>query len=126
MTQVVGAYTRQFHGAKKKGFELQIPVIQVQYSFTTGQWTLVGGIQPSYVLPFAHNKFQWTNFAQILGGPNLTSGSWLLQPSIGTQIAWQPADWINFSAQLAGGYTGQTSGPSSVDVQGMFLITIQR
>ena len=124
VVQVVGAYTRQFHPDKRPGFELQFP-IQVQYSLATGQWSLTSGAQPSYVLPFGGNKWQWSAFAQVLGGANLSTGSGLFQPAVGTQVMWQPTDWFNLAAQATGGLTLQKPGPASVDLGGLFVITIQ-
>jgi outer membrane protein OmpA-like peptidoglycan-associated protein len=123
--QIVRAYTLQFHEDKRPGLELQFPV-QVQYSLTTGQWSVAVGTQLSYVHPLAGDKFQWSVFAQGLAGPNISADSWLLQPAAGAQITWQPTDWFNLAIQATGGYTAQTPGPSSVDLGGLFVITVQR
>jgi hypothetical protein len=134
VTQAVLAYTRQMHKDKQAGLELQFP-LQVQYSLTTGQWTIGGGSQLSYVVPFGSEKqFQWSGFVQALAGPSVTVGpgrnvtvdSWLFQPALGTQLTWQPKDWLTISGQITGGSTTQTSGPSSLDVGGVFVITVQR
>jgi outer membrane protein OmpA-like peptidoglycan-associated protein len=125
VTQVVLAKTRQFHGKDRSGFELQ-GAIQVQYSLTTGQWSVGAQLQPSYVIPFGSNKFQWSSFVQLLVGGNVSAGSGLLQPTLGTQLAWQPTDWLNLSAQITAGGTAQFPGPSSIDLNGLFVITIQK
>jgi hypothetical protein len=38
---------------------------------------------------------------------------------------WQPTDWFNLAAQATGGLTLQKPGPASVDLGGLFVITIQ-
>jgi hypothetical protein len=120
--QIVLAYTRQFHGENRRGLELQAPV-QLQVSLTTGQVSLAGGSQLSYVVPFANNKWQWSAFVQALvGGPLSSPSSFQFQPAVGLQIAFQPLEWLQLSAQGSGGLTLQTSGPSSFDYGGMFVI----
>ena len=124
VTQVVAAYTRQSHGKDQPGRELQ-GAVQLQYSLTTRQWSLGAQLQGSYVVPFAKNKLQWSSFVQLLAGGNLSTGSLLLQPALGTQLTWQPVDWFNISAQITAGGTAQTIGPASLDLNGLFVITIQ-
>jgi hypothetical protein len=41
-------------------------------------------------------------------------------------LAWQPTDWLNISAQIAAGGTAQTKGPGSIDLNGLFVITVQK
>jgi hypothetical protein len=120
--QAVAAYTRQIH---RENLELQFP-IQAQYSLTTGQWSVAVGSQLSYVVPFGGNQFQWSAFAQALAGGNISAGSGLLQPAAGTQLTWQPVNWLTLAAQITAGYTAQTSGPNSADVSGTFVITFQK
>jgi outer membrane protein OmpA-like peptidoglycan-associated protein len=124
VTQVVVTATRQLHEKDRSGFELQ-GAIQVQYSLTSGQWSVGAGPQLSYVVPFASNKFQWSSFVQLVAGGNVSAGSGLLQPVLGTQLAWQPTDWFNLSAQIGAGGTAQFPGPGSVDLSGLFIITVQ-
>lgn len=121
--QFVGAYTRQFHGEGKKGLEFQVPV-QLQVSLTTGAVSVAGGGQLSYVLPFGRNKWQWSAFAQTLAGGAFSSQSSSLQfqPSIGTQIQFQPLKWLQLQGQASAGFTVQTGGPASADFGGIFII----
>jgi outer membrane protein OmpA-like peptidoglycan-associated protein len=125
VAQAVAAYTRQIHRENQAGLELQFP-IQVQYSLTTRQWSVASGLQLSYIVPFGGGQFQWSAFAQALAGPNISADSWLFQPAAGTQLTWQPANWLTLAGQITAGYTTQTSGPSSRDVSGMFVITFQK
>lgn len=122
VVQLVGAYTRQFHADGKNGLELQTPA-QLQVSLTTGHVSVAGGGQLSYVIPFADNQWQWSAFAQVLGGYDITGSSVQLQPAVGTQISFQPRKWMQVSAQGSSGGTAQTNGPASLDYGG--AITIQ-
>jgi outer membrane protein OmpA-like peptidoglycan-associated protein len=124
VVQVVAGYTHQFHGKDQSGFELQLP-IQAQYSLTTRQWTIVGGAQLSYAIALPAN-LQASFFAQLVGGGNVTAGGYQIQPALGAQFQWQPVDWLSLAAQLSPGYTGGIGGPSSFDLGGVFVITIQR
>ena len=123
VVQIVAAYTRQLHPSGKSGLELQTPV-QLQVSLTTGAVSLAGGVQLSYVIPFHHEQWQWSAFGQVLGGGAFGSGSSSaqFQPSLGTQITFQPKKWLQLSAQISGGGTVQSSGPNSLDFGGVFVI----
>lgn len=122
VVQLVAAYTRQIHAENRRGPELQVPV-QLQISLTTGQVSLAGGAQLSYVIPFGHNRWQWGAFAQLLAGSPLNAAASLqIQPSVGTQIAFQPAKWVQLNLQGAAGITAQTNGPNSFDYGGTINI----
>ncbi len=122
--QIVGAYTLQRHAEGKAGPEWQTPV-QLQISLTTGQVSLATGEQLSYVVPFGNNKWQWSAFAQLLGGVAYGSGTASLQfqPASGTSITFQPRKWLQLSGVAAGGLTLQTGGPQSVDWSATMAIT---
>lgn len=67
---------------------------------------------------YAHRR-QWGAFAQLLAGcPLNTPASLQFQPSVGTQIAFQPAKWLQFNVQGTAGVTAQTAGANSVDYGG--------
>jgi outer membrane protein OmpA-like peptidoglycan-associated protein len=124
LLQLQAAYTYQFHPENKSGKELQV-FFQAQYSVSTGQVTLGGGVQGSYVRALSHH-LQLSFWAQLMGGKNLTSGAVQLQPAVGTQIVWQPQDvkWLQVGAQLGGGPTVQFPGPTSVDISPVIFIAI--
>ncbi|MDQ2752855.1 MAG: DUF4157 domain-containing protein [Bacteroidota bacterium] len=125
VVQTTAAYTRQLHGANQSGLELQ-GLIQAQYSITTGQWSVLGGGQATYAIDLSHNLTAGI-FAQLLTGAVLTDPlQWQIQPAIGAQIVWQPADWFSIGLQGSGSYTRSFGGPSSLDAGGSFLITISR
>jgi len=122
--QAVGAYTRQFHADKKSGPEGQI-LIQGQYSLTSKQWTLLGGIQPSYVFALPAN-LQLSFWLQLTGGANLATGVAQLGLSAGTQLQWAPTDFLAIGAQAGAGPTWNRGGANSVDVSGLVFIQIMK
>ncbi|WP_158628737.1 DUF4157 domain-containing protein [Dyella choica] len=124
VVQLANAYTRQYHRENRRGVELQM-LDQVQISLTTGQVSVAGGGQLSYVIPFGNNRWNWAAFAQVLAGGTVGTGSppnAQLQPTAGTQIAFQPWKWLQINAQGSVGPTLQSAGPNSIDVGGMAVI----
>jgi hypothetical protein len=124
LTQVTGAYTKVLHKKDESGEERQA-FATVQYSETTKQWTVLFGVQDSYVLQLPAN-FQLSFWAQLSAGTNLTAGVSQGALSAGSQLTWQPADWLAFGAQAGLGPTIQASGPSSVDRTGLIFFQIQK
>jgi hypothetical protein len=123
--QLLGTYTHPFH-RRPYGFELTVP-LQVQYSLTTGQWSVATGAQPQYVVPFAGNRFQWSVFSQLLVGGNLSTGAAQLQfAPIGTQIQLQlgRGNWFQTGFSFAPTFTGTVGSPTSFDLNPTFFITI--
>jgi outer membrane protein OmpA-like peptidoglycan-associated protein len=118
------AYTYQFHPENKSGKELQV-LAQAQYSVSTGQFTLGGGVQGSRVYALPHH-LQLSFWGQLMGAKNVTSGAGQLQLTVGAQITWQPRDvkWLQLGAQVGAGPTVQFPGPSSVDISPVIFITI--
>lgn len=123
--QLAVAFTRQMHGKNQAGWE-KAGVVQLQISKTTGTASLAGGGQLSYVLPFGDNEWAWTNFIQVLlGSPlSLKNPSLQYQPVLGTQLFWQPKDWLQAGVQATYGPTAQTNGPNSLDFNGLVVIQI--
>jgi hypothetical protein len=114
LLQLVAAYTDQHHGKNQSGVELQ-QLVQLQYSFQTNQWTASIGGQASDVIQLT-DTVQLSFITQFLAGVNASTGATQFQPAAGAQIAVQPKDWFNVGVQLAGSYTQQQGGPSSVDI----------
>jgi hypothetical protein len=124
LVQVVAAYTMQRHAKNESGEERQI-FAQIQYSITTGQFTVSFGGQEAYVLALPHD-LQLSFWAQLQAGDNVNSRVQQESLTAGTQISWQPKDWLTIGAQLGAGPTVQSSGPSSIDLSGVFLLQIQK
>jgi hypothetical protein len=124
LVQVVAAYTMQRHEKNESGEERQI-FAQIQYSITTGQFTVSFGGQEAYVLALPHD-LQVSFWAQLQAGDNVNARVQQESLTAGTQISWQPKDWLTVGAQLGAGPTVQSSGPSSIDLSGVFLLQIQQ
>lgn len=124
LTQLTTAYTKQLHGPNKSGEERQA-FAQVQYSLTTKQWTVGFGGQESYVIVLPAN-LQLSFWAQLMAGTNISTGVGQGSLQAGTQLTWQPADWLAFVFQAGLGPTVQASGPSSIDRTGLISIQIMK
>ncbi len=124
VSQVVAAYTIQRHPNNESGEEHQI-FAQVQYSLTTKQFTVSFGGQESYVFALPAN-LQLSFWAQLTAGQNVSGGTSQESLSAGTQLVWQPADWLSFGVQGGVGPTVQSSGPSSIDRSGLLFFQIQK
>ncbi len=124
LNQYQAALTKQYHGKDQSGEERQ-GFIQAQYSLTTRQWTLGFGGQESYVIALPAN-LQWSFWAQLMAGENITVGGTQAQLSAGSQFVWQPKDWFAVGAQAGLGPTFQSAGPNSFDLGGLIFIQIQR
>lgn len=124
VNQVVAAYTIQRHKNNESGEERQI-FAQVQYSLTTKQFTVSFGGQESYVIALPAN-LQLSFWAQLTAGQNVSGGTSQESLSAGTQLVWQPADWLSFGVQGGVGPTVQSSGPSSIDRSGLLFFQIQK
>jgi hypothetical protein len=122
--QAMAAYTKQLHGKNQSGQERQL-FLQAQYSLTTKQWTLVGGVQASYVFALPAN-LQLSFWGQLTAGSNVTTGSPQLSLSAGAQFAWQPRDWFTIGAQLGVGPTVQSGTPTSIDRGALFFLQVQK
>ncbi len=124
VNQVVAAYTMQRHANNQSGEERQI-FAQVQYSLTTKQFTVSFGGQESYVIALPAN-LQLSFWAQLTAGQNVSGGTSQESLSAGTQLVWQPADWLSFGVQGGVGPTVQSHGPSSIDRSGLLFFQIQK
>jgi hypothetical protein len=124
VNQVVAAYTMQRHRNNESGEERQI-FAQVQYSLTTKQFTVSFGGQESYVIALPAN-LQLSFWAQLTAGQNVSGGTSQESLSAGTQLVWQPNDWLSFGVQGGAGPTVQSQGPSSVDRTGLLFFQIQK
>ena len=124
LAQFVAAYTMQLHGKDKSGEERQI-FAQVQYSLSTGQWTVSFGGQESYVIALPAN-LQLSFWAQLTAGENISARSEQKSLTAGTQLVWQPKDWLAVGAQAGLGPTVQSGGPSSIDCGALIFFQIQR
>ena len=122
LMQVAVAYTKQLHKKDKSGEERQY-FAQVQYSLTSREWTVNFGYQESWVIPLP-GRLQLSFWAQVMGMPVVSSGTGQGSLSAGTQLTWQPLDWLTFGAQYGLGPTIQSSGQNSVDRSGQILFQI--
>jgi len=95
----------------------------VQYSLTSREWTVNFGYQESWVIPLP-GRLQLSFWAQVMGMPVVSSGTGQGSLSAGTQLTWQPLDWLTFGAQYGLGPTIQSSGQNSVDRSGQILFQI--
>jgi outer membrane protein OmpA-like peptidoglycan-associated protein len=123
VVQFMAGYTRQYHADKKSGEERGL-FVQAQYSITTKQWTIVGGVQEAYAFALPAN-LTYTFWSQLTAGSNVTTGSPQIALSVGPQIGWQPADWVTLGAQLGLGPTIQAGAPISIDRTGLLYIQFQ-
>ncbi len=114
--QLTLAKLYQFHLENASGNEVQVPV-QIQYSKTTNQFTVLGGVQWSYVFPLPHD-FTIGPFVQGLLGGNVTQGVFQVQPAFGVGAGYNPDahKWLNCQLQFGPSYTYQQSGPNSIDL----------
>ena len=124
LSQFVAAYTIQHHAKNKSGEESQI-FAQVQYSLSTRQFTLSFGGQESYVIALRPD-LQLSFWAQLMAGENVSSRTQQKSLTAGTQIVWQPKDWLGIGAQAGIGPTVQSSGPSSIDRGALIFFQIQK
>lgn len=72
------------------------------------------------------SNLQLSFWAQLTAGQNVTAGSSQQSLSVGTQLVWQPADWLSFGVQGGVGPTVQSQGPSSIDRSGLLFFQIQK
>ncbi len=89
------------------------------------QFTVSFGGQESYVFALPAN-LQLSFWAQLTAGQNVSGGTTQESLAAGTQLAWQPADWLSFGVQGGVGPTVQSQGPSSIDRSGLIFFQIQQ
>jgi hypothetical protein len=114
----------QRHQSGDSGEERQV-FAQVQYSLTTKQFTVSFGGQEAYVFALPAD-LQLSFWAQLTAGQNVSGGVSQESVSAGSQLTWQPNDWLTFGVQGGAGPTVQSQGPSSIDRSGLIFFQIQK